>query len=131
MSNLDKLKSLRILRRLPHTYEITLQWIKTKQESSVEKSGGRGSRGAAGQSIDDIIICLPSTFDLTKEIFFEQFQILKTKINATNAKFISDAMRNLSRRLNDQLFLQNYFQFIENKDFLKLGLNFPTKKNRI
>lgn len=128
MNNREKLRSLRILRRLRHTYPRTLQWIKEKQELLVEKVGGRANRGAAGQPIDDIIICLPATCDLTKEIFFEQFQILKTKINPTNAKFISDAMRNLSQRLNNQLFLTNYFQFIENEHFLKLGLNSQTNQ---
>lgn len=123
MNNRDKLRSLRILRRLTHTYPRILQWIEQKQQSTVETPIGKKGRGASGQTIDDLIICLPSTCDLTREIFFQQFEILKTKINAANAKFISDAMRNISRKVNQQLFFKNYFQLIEDEQFITLGLS--------
>ena len=127
MKNLDKLKSLRVLRRLPHTYHQTLQWLELKQESSLvvadsnENSGGRRTRGVTSDALDDIIICLPSTLGLTPERLCQHLEVLKTKLNASNAKYISDAMLNISRRLPDEVFLKSYLEFIRNEKFRTLG----------
>ncbi len=51
----------------------------------------------------------------------KQFQFLKRKLNATNAKFISDAFLNISKKISDQIFLKDYFEFIRNEQFEKLG----------
>jgi hypothetical protein len=125
VSNLNKLKSLRILRRLTHTYNFTLKWIETKQGSQLSvknpDEGSRSSRGAGAAPIDDIIICLPSTFDLTPQSLLKQFQSLKTQLKASNAKFISDAMLSISRKIPDEIFLKNYLELILSEQFGKLG----------
>ncbi len=123
---MDKLKSLRVLRRLTYTYNQTLEWIDKKQDSPLSsknpnEGSGRG-RGATVEVLDDILICLPSTFDLTSDILLKQFHFLTTKLNSTNAKYISDAFLNISRKISDQIFLTNYFEFIQNEQFQKLGI---------
>ncbi|CAF1145573.1 unnamed protein product [Rotaria sp. Silwood1] len=127
VSNLNKLKSLRVLRSLSHTYNETLEWLHKKQDSplvikrSDESSRGR-SRGATVQPLDDIILCLPATFDLKPETLLKHFDVLKTKLNASNAKFISDAMLSISRKISDEIFLKSYLEFIGNEQFQKLGI---------
>ncbi|CAF1192166.1 unnamed protein product [Rotaria sordida] len=127
VSNLNKLKSLRVLRHLSHTYNETLEWLHKKQDSSLvvknsnENTRGR-NRGANAQSLDDIILCLPATFDLTPEYLLKQFDLLKTNLNASNVKFISDAMLNISRKISDEIFLKSYLEFIRNEQFQKLGI---------
>ncbi len=123
---MNKLKSLRVLRRLPHTYNQTLGWFEKKKDSQLasknpnEATSSR-TRGAAVQPLDDIIICLPATFDLTPENLLKHFELLKTKLNASNAKYISDAMLNISRKIPDEIFLKHYLEFIRNEQFQKLG----------
>ncbi|CAF3244997.1 unnamed protein product, partial [Rotaria sp. Silwood2] len=97
ISNLEKLKSLRVLRRLSHTYNKTLEWLHNRQDSplTIKNSNENTSlrtRGAAVQPLDDIILCLPATFDLNQEYLIKHFDLLKTNLKASNAKFISDAM---------------------------------------
>jgi hypothetical protein len=126
---LDKLKSLRVLHRLTNTYDEILQWIDEKQDSPLSLNNAdemRSGRGASVQPIDDIIICLPSTFDLTQKQFVKHLELLKTKLNAKNAKFISDAMLNISRKIPDEIFLKIYFDLINNEQFQKLGKNEKT-----
>ncbi|CAF1560999.1 unnamed protein product, partial [Adineta steineri] len=126
VSNLQKLVSFRILRRLTHTYNITLEWIYKKQDSplpidsSTEKKSSR-NRGAATEPLDDILICLPSTFDLTPQSLIKHLEFLTTKLNASNAKYISDAMLSISRKIPDEIFLEKYLDFIQNEQFQKLG----------
>jgi hypothetical protein len=124
--NLDKLKSLRILRRLTHTYNETLEWINKKEDSpsalkNPNESSSRRTRGAGVQPLDDIIICLPATFDLTPQNSLKHFELLKTKLNASNAKYISDAMLSISRKISDEIFLKHYLEFIRDEQFQKLG----------
>jgi len=123
---LNKLKSLRVLRRLTHTYNEVLQWLDKKQGSPLvlknrNEDGGYHRRGAAVQPLDDIIICLPATFDLTPQNLLQHFQLLKTKLNASNAKYISDAMLSISRKIPDEIFLKGYLEFIRDEQFQKLG----------
>ena len=129
VSNLNKLKSLRILRRLTHAYPIILEWYQQKQKDSIfaiqgvpDTSSYRGTRGANAQSIDDIVLCLPSTLDLSSIEFFKHIEFLKTKLNASNAKYISDALRKISRQIPDPVFLEYYLQLIRDEQFQRLGI---------
>ncbi|CAF0890863.1 unnamed protein product [Adineta steineri] len=90
--NLEKLVAFRILPRLTHTYNITLEWINKRQHSTlpisnfvVEKTSR--NRRATAKPIDDIIVCLPSTFDLTRQLLLQHFDLLLKKLNASNAKY--------------------------------------------
>ncbi|CAF4130372.1 unnamed protein product [Rotaria sordida] len=127
VSNLDKLKSLRILRSLSSTYNETLEWLQKNQDSQlVIKSSDENSRPRSRIAIihplDDIILCLPATFDLTPENFLKHFDLLKTKLNASNAKFISNAMLSISIKISDEIFLKSYLEFIRNEQFQKFGI---------
>ncbi|CAF4130497.1 unnamed protein product, partial [Rotaria sp. Silwood2] len=127
ISNLEKLKSLRVLRRLSHTYNKTLEWLHNRQDSplTIKNSNENTSlrtRGAAVQPLDDIILCLPATFDLNQEYLIKHFDLLKTNLKASNAKFISDAMLSISRKISDEIFLKLYLEFIQNEQFQKLGI---------
>ncbi|UJR24725.1 hypothetical protein I4U23_006099 [Adineta vaga] len=128
ISNVHKLKALRVLRRIPRTYNKTLQWIQTKEEDSQlvipsnNNNNSRPGRGATAESLNHIIICLPATMDLPPEKLLERFEILKTKINAANAKYISDAMLFISRKVPDEIFLKQYLLFIQDEQFQKLGI---------
>ena len=111
---------------MTHTYDETIKWIYSKQDSQIaitntSVSGGRLNRGADAQPLDDIIICLPATFDLTPEDLLKHLELLKTKLNSSNAKYISDAMLSISRKIPDQIFLKHYLEFIRNEQFQKLG----------
>jgi len=125
---LNKLKSLRVLRRLTHTYNLTLEWIDKKQDSPLavvnsKESKSSRTRGAGVQPLDDIIICLPATFDLTPQNLIKHLDLLKTKLNSSNAKYISDAMLSISRKIPDEIFLKQYLEFIRNEQFQKFGKN--------
>ena len=124
--NVDKLKALRVLRRFTHTYGQALQWFEEKQDSSATSNNSSERlvcrrRGAAPQSLDDVIICLPGTFDLTPDKLLQQFHFLKSTLNARNAKFISDAFLNISRKIPEQIFLTHYLEFVRQEQFPKLG----------
>jgi hypothetical protein len=43
------------------------------------------------------------------------------KLNASNAKYISDTMRTISRRLPTEIFLKHYLELVRNEQFQKLG----------
>ncbi|CAF3309553.1 unnamed protein product [Rotaria socialis] len=127
ISNVDKLKSLRVLRRLSDTYNETVEWINKKQGSALttnntnETTSGR-TRGAAVQPIDTIVLCLPARFDITSENLYKHLDLLKNNLNTSNAKFISDAILNISRKINDDIFLKFYIEFISDEKFPKLGI---------
>ncbi|CAF4051216.1 unnamed protein product [Adineta steineri] len=126
IGNYEKLASFRILRRLTHTYNITLEWFNEKQDSALSICNSTvtktyRNRGAAAKPLDDIIICLPSTFDLTPQLLLQHFDLLLKKLNASNAKYVSDAILSISRRIPDEIFLEKYLDFIQNEQFQKLG----------
>ncbi|CAF4099371.1 unnamed protein product [Adineta steineri] len=125
ISNHVKLATFRILRRLTHTYSITLEWIYKKQDSPLPVGNSTKrtvrNRGAPTEPLDDILICLPSTFDLTPQLLIKHLEFLTTKLNASNAKYISDAMLTISRKIPDEIFLEKYLDFIQNEQFQKLG----------
>ncbi|CAF3429777.1 unnamed protein product, partial [Rotaria sp. Silwood2] len=107
ISNLDKLKCLRVLRRFSCTYNKTLEWIQNKQTSQLliknsNKTPSWKTRGAAVAPIDDIILCLPATFNLNQEYLLKHFDLLKTNLNTSNARFISDAILNISRKIPNE-----------------------------
>ncbi|CAF0914525.1 unnamed protein product [Adineta steineri] len=54
------------------------------------------NRDGAATPIDDIILCLPSTFDLAPQILLKHIDLLITKLNVSNTKYISDAMLSIS-----------------------------------
>ncbi|CAF4321370.1 unnamed protein product, partial [Adineta steineri] len=125
IGNYEKLASFRILRRLTHTYNITLEWFNQKQDSALSICNSTvtktyRNRGAAAKPLDDIIICLPSTFDLTPQLLLQHFDLILKKLNASNAKYISDAILSVSRRIPDEIFLEKYLNFIQNEQFQKL-----------
>ncbi|CAM4963222.1 unnamed protein product [Rotaria socialis] len=85
-----------------------------------ETTSGR-TRGAAVQPIDTIVLCLPARFDITSENLYKHLDLLKNNLNTSNAKFISDAILNISRKINDDIFLKFYIEFISDEKFPKLG----------
>ncbi|CAF1127440.1 unnamed protein product [Adineta steineri] len=68
------------------------RWLKQNTQI-LDNNRNRG--GAAARPIDDIILCLPSTFDLTPQLLLQHFDLLLIKLNASNAKYISDAILNV------------------------------------
>jgi hypothetical protein len=113
-----KLKSLRVLHHLTYTYNESLQWFNEKQTSCLSL---KTNTGIDIEPLDHIIICLPVSFDLTPEDLLKQFGYLKMKLNASNAKYISDTMRTISRRLPTEIFLKHYLELVRNEQFQKLG----------
>jgi hypothetical protein len=113
-----KLKSLHVLHHLTYTYNEILQWFNQKQTSLLSSMSNIGTNV---EPFDDIIICLPVTFDLTPENLLKEFHFLKMKLNAANAKYISDAMLIISRKISREIFLKYYLQLIQNEQFQKLG----------
>ena len=127
MTNPKKLKSLRVLYRLTHTYNQSLQWLEQKQNSppSIESTTGVNIN-----PLDHIVICLPVRFDLTLQGFLKQLEFLMMKLNASNAKYISDTMRMISSRIPERIFLEEYLRFVQSEQFQKLGTNsFVSKCN--
>jgi len=125
---LEKLKALRVLRRLTHTYQNTLQWIEQKQGSFLSVSSdtslnNKPTRGANIQTINYYILSLPATFDLIPQDLFKQFDRLTTQLSASNAIYVKDALFCLSRKVTDQYFLEHYIEFIRSEHFSKLGIN--------
>ncbi len=118
MTNPTKLKSLRVLHHLTYTYNESLQWFNGKQTSCLSL---KTNTGIDIEPLDHIIICLPVSFDLTPEDLLKQFGYLKMKLNASNAKYISDTMRTISRRLPTEIFLKHYLELVRNEQFQKLG----------
>ncbi|CAM4750560.1 unnamed protein product [Rotaria magnacalcarata] len=119
VTNPKKLKSLRILHRLKHTYDQSLRWLDEKITSSLLS---RNNINTDIDPLDHIIICLPVTFDLTTQQLLKQFHFLRMKLNASNAKYISDAMLTISRRLPDKIFLKHYLDLVCNEQFQTLGI---------
>ncbi len=73
------------------------------------------------EPLDNLIICLPITFDLNVQDLLKQFHLLKIKLNASNAKYISDAMLTISRRIPAQIFIKHYLDMVRSEEFQKLG----------
>ena len=46
---------------------------------------------------------------------------LKTRLISSNAKYISDAMLTISRRLPSEIFLKHYSKLVRNEQFQKLS----------
>ncbi|CAF3971219.1 unnamed protein product [Adineta steineri] len=147
VSNLMKLKSLRVLHYLTHTSNESLQWLDQKQiaygltkdhhhHQSTTNRRGLQAITISCQSVelvkdntiknidplDNIIICVPVTFDLNSQDLLKQFHILKIKLNASNAKYISDAMLTISRRIPADIFLQHYIELVRSEQLTKLGI---------
>lgn len=122
--NVDKLKCLRVLRSLPLTYHQTMDYLQQDQQLISQNPNKRSYRnkGAASQPLDDVFICLPATFDLNSEDLLKHLQVLKVKVNASSARFVSNAMLSISRKLPDQVFLNDFLQFLQNDNFLKSGI---------
>jgi predicted DNA-binding protein len=123
---LEKLKALRVLRPLSHTYYDTLQWIENKQEPFLSQtsdisSSNRSTRGANIQTINYYILSLPASFDLFPQELFQQFDRLKAQLNASNATYIREAIFSISQKVTDQYFLKHYIEFIHSEHFSKLG----------
>ncbi|CAF1535427.1 unnamed protein product, partial [Adineta ricciae] len=122
----EKMSALHVLRRFPHTYQRTLEWIQAKEDSQLitnsTNTTNRPGRGITNEALGDIVKCLPTTFDLPPEQIFKYFDFLKTKLNASNAKYISDAMLCVSRRIPEDIFLEQYLQFIQDEQFPKYGI---------
>ncbi|CAF3289844.1 unnamed protein product [Rotaria sp. Silwood2] len=119
VTNPKKLKALRVLHHLTHTYNESLQWFDEKQKSSLSL---KSNISADVEPLDPIIICLPITFDLTPQELLKQFHFLKIKLNASNAKYISDAMLTILRRLPEEIFLKHYLELVGDEQFQQLGI---------
>ncbi|CAF4787876.1 unnamed protein product [Rotaria sp. Silwood1] len=119
VTNLKRLKALHVLRHFTYTYNKSLQWFDEKQISSLSL---KCINSTDIDPLDHIIICLPITFDLNTHDLLKQFHFLKKKLNASNAKYISDAMLAISRRLPEEIFLKHYLELIGNEEFQKLGI---------
>ncbi|CAF3902890.1 unnamed protein product [Rotaria sordida] len=119
VTNPKKLKALRILHHLTNTYNESLQWFNEKQTSSLLL---KSNISTDIEPLDHVIICLPITFDLTPQDLLKQFHFLKMKLNPSNAKYISDAMLTISRRLPEEIFLKHYLELVGNEQFQKLGI---------
>lgn len=115
------MKSLRVLCRLAHTYNQSLHWFEQRQNSPPLKES---TTGVNIDPLDPIVICLPVRFDLTPEEFLKQLKFLMMKLNASNAKYISDTMRMISFRISERIFLEEYLRFVQSEQFQKLGTNF-------
>lgn len=120
--NFHKVLSFRVLRRFKRSYDETVESIKQSLPNETEERTKSSGRGLNNDSLKDILVCLPATFDYNPEKLLEYFHYLKTKLNAANAKYISDAFLTLSQRMPDQMFLQAYFELISSEQFPKLGI---------
>ena len=118
MSNSNKLKSLHVLGRMTHTYEQSLPWFFLKQTFPTAM---KNHTRRTVQPLDDLIICVPVSFHLTPKNLLQQFRLLKNKLNAASAKYVSDAMLIISRRISDDDFLKHYLELVHDESFQKLG----------
>jgi hypothetical protein len=118
------MKSIHLLRRLRHTYNQTLQWHDQQQASLTLKN----TNTTYPLLFNDIMLCLPSYFDLTPSDLMKQFNCLKLILNASNAKYVSNGMMSISRKIPDEIFLKDYLQLIQNETFQKLGKSNNSKR---
>lgn len=135
VSKIDKLKSLRVLRRLPSIYKKVLEWIIKSEESNltsvqINETKMCRARGTVTVCLDDIVLCLPSRFDVSSELLTNHFQLLAERLNASNAKYLSDALLCISRRVNHQMFLSFLLDFIESYKFQVLGASFLFRRSK-
>ncbi|UJR08041.1 hypothetical protein I4U23_012318 [Adineta vaga] len=114
VTNPKKIKALRILHNFTHVFDESFRWFNEKQSSSIDSINI--------DPLEHILLCVPITFDLTFEDLVKQMNLLTMKINASNAKYISDAMLSILRRIPEEIFLTNYLQFIHSEQFQKLGI---------
>ena len=123
----ERFKALHLLKRMPHTYDITMKWIEQQRtnlnsvDDAIKDCAVIGQLGVQVRSLKEHFLCLPANFDLSPESLLKQIPILLQNVNATNAKFVSAALSNLSKKLNDQEFLEVYLKFIQDEKFVKLG----------
>ncbi len=106
---------------MTYTYSNTLQWIEQKQDSFSSISNDKSTRGANIQTINHYILLLPATFDLIPQDLFKQFDRLTTKLTASNAIYVRDALLCISQKVIDQVFFEHYIEFIRSEHFSKLG----------
>lgn len=100
--------------------------INSKNESSLiinnkNEVNNYRTRGATSQVIDSIALCLPAKFDLNSDNLIKYFHFLTNNLNSSNAKYISDAMLNISRKVNDDIFFKYYLEFTSHEKFSTLG----------
>ncbi|CAF1164464.1 unnamed protein product [Adineta ricciae] len=112
--NPAKVRALRALPRFTHVFHQSLQWFDEKQKTSFVST--------TVDPLDHIIICVPIKFDLTFEDLCKQMTFFMSKINASNAKYISDAMVTILRRIPQKIFLKSYLEFIHSEHFQGLGI---------
>ena len=132
ITNVDKLKALRVLRRFIHTYEKTLRWIEQKPDSNLtvstdDSSNSKPIRGANIQTIKHYLPSLPARFDLIAQDLFKQFDQLLVQLNASNATYIHNALLCISQKVADQYFLEHYIAFIRSEHFTKIGRCFSNR----
>lgn len=112
---------------MTNSYSDTIQWIKNKYENSTlerkisNENKSKQNRGADVQSLDDILLCLPATFDLNQINLVEYFHLLNNNINSSNSRYIKNAMRSILHKIPDEIFLNIYLDFINSEQFQKFG----------
>ena len=118
MTNIEKLRSIRVLSRFTCANHDSLQWL-IEQQKSILLSTRQASTDIC--PLNDLIICLPAAYDLTGEDLLKQFHTLQLLLKASNAKYISDAILVISRRLPTELFLNHYLDMVRHERFQTLG----------
>ena len=109
---------MRVLRHFTHTSSQSLQWFST-EPTFPPTLKNHSTRTTA--PLDHIIVCIPARFDLPSTELLEQLQSLTTKLSAANAKYISDAMLMILRRLPEEIFLKHHLDFVRSDQFQRLG----------
>ena len=99
-----------------------MQCLRTKRDPTLTLTNTAEDRvyrrhHAAGQSLDDLVICLPVRFDRSAQRLLEQFHSFRSQLNV---RYISDAMWSLSRQTPDEVFLKHYLTFVQDEAFEKL-----------
>lgn len=105
---------------------MTLDWIYKNHDLKLivdfsQNLKGVRLRGSIVTSLNDVILCIPATFDLRTDVLLKYFELLITKLNASNAKLISDALLCISRKVNNKIFVKFYLDFIHGEQFRNLG----------
>ena len=107
-------------------YDFVLEWIhkmseNTNSSSTAEQGYNSKWHGGTESTVNDIILCLPTSFDVTSDVLIQEFHKLKNKLNAGNAKYIVNAMAKIAEKLRTSVFVPIYLEFISNEQFVKLG----------
>ncbi|CAF0896335.1 unnamed protein product [Didymodactylos carnosus] len=133
ISMYEKLNAINALKCLTTTHYLTLKWSEkvtadktttvSGEEQAEEVSTKDNARQIFGaQSFDNIVLCLPAGLDLFKSDLLKILHHLMEKLNSSNAKYVSDAMLVISRKITDKEFLDLYLKFIKSEQFPKLGI---------